>query len=112
MNDLTSEFGYTNQVNRESKRLNAKTIRKIDVRINEPLKWKKKYKYFTIYLFQFCKRTNVLMHQNAIVLLEKVVLEFIDYKQDSKPFYATIYSLELADSDKIINKLENLQQSF
>jgi hypothetical protein len=43
---------------------------------------------------------------------KKVVRDFIDYKQDSKPFYATIYSLELADSDKIINKLENLQHSF
>lgn len=43
---------------------------------------------------------------------KKVLQEFIDYKQDSKPFYATIYSLELADSDKIINKLENLQHSF
>lgn len=43
---------------------------------------------------------------------KKVVQEFIDYKQDSKPFYATIYRLELSDSDKIINKLENLQQSF
>lgn len=43
---------------------------------------------------------------------KKVVHEFIDYKQDSKPFDATIYSLDLADSDKIINKLENLQNTF
>ena len=43
---------------------------------------------------------------------EKILQEFIDYQQDSKPFYATIYSLELAEPMKVIHKLENLQHSF
>ena len=43
---------------------------------------------------------------------EKILQEFIVYQQDSKPFYATIYSLELAEPMKVIHKLENLQHSF
>lgn len=43
---------------------------------------------------------------------EKILQEFIDYQQDSKPFYATIYGLELAEPMKVIHKLENLQHSF
>lgn len=43
---------------------------------------------------------------------EKILQEFIDYQQDSKPFYATVYSLELAEPMKVIHKLENLQHSF
>ena len=43
---------------------------------------------------------------------KKILQEFIDYQQDSKPFYATIYSLELAEPMKVIHKLENLQHSF
>lgn len=43
---------------------------------------------------------------------EKILHEFIDYQQDSKPFYATIYGLELAEPMKVIHKLENLQHSF
>ena len=43
---------------------------------------------------------------------EKILHEFIDYQQDSKPFYATVYSLELAEPMKVIHKLENLQHSF
>ena len=42
----------------------------------------------------------------------EIVQEFIVYQQDSKPFYATIYSLELAEPMKVIHKLENLQHSF
>jgi hypothetical protein len=43
---------------------------------------------------------------------EKITNEFVDYNKDSKPFYASIYSLELADAENIINKLENLQLTF
>ena len=43
---------------------------------------------------------------------EKILQEFIDYQQDSKPFYAIIYGLELAEPMKVIHKLENLQHSF
>ena len=43
---------------------------------------------------------------------EKILQEFIVYQQDSKPFYATIYSLGLAEPMKVIHKLENLQHSF
>lgn len=43
---------------------------------------------------------------------EKILQEFIVYQQDSKPFYATIYSLELAEPMKVIHELENLQHSF
>lgn len=43
---------------------------------------------------------------------EEIVQEFIVYQQDSKPFYATIYGLELAEPMKVIHKLENLQHSF
>ena len=43
---------------------------------------------------------------------KKILQEFIDYQQDSKPFYATVYSLELAEPMKVIHKLENLQHSF
>ena len=42
----------------------------------------------------------------------EIVQEFIDYQQDSKPFYAIIYGLELAEPMKVIHKLENLQHSF
>ena len=42
----------------------------------------------------------------------EIVQEFIVYQQDSKPFYATIYSLGLAEPMKVIQKLENLQHSF
>ena len=42
----------------------------------------------------------------------EIVQEFIVYQQDSKPFYATIYSLGLAEPMKVIHKLENLQHSF
>jgi hypothetical protein len=42
----------------------------------------------------------------------KITSEFINFEQDKKPFYASIYSLELADAEKIINKLENLQLTF
>ena len=43
---------------------------------------------------------------------KKILQEFIDYQQDSKPFYAIIYGLELAEPMKVIHKLENLQHSF
>lgn len=42
----------------------------------------------------------------------KITSEFINFEQDKKPFYASIYSLELADAENIINKLENLQLTF
>lgn len=42
----------------------------------------------------------------------EILQDFINYQQDSKPFYATIYGLELAEPMKVIHKLENLQHSF
>ena len=42
----------------------------------------------------------------------KITSEFINFELDKKPFYASIYSLELADAENIINKLENLQLTF
>jgi hypothetical protein len=42
----------------------------------------------------------------------KITAEFINYEQDKKPFYASIYSLELVNVEQVINELESLLNPF
>ena len=42
----------------------------------------------------------------------KVTAEFINFEQDKKPFYASIYSLNLVNVEQVLNKLESLLNPF
>jgi hypothetical protein len=42
----------------------------------------------------------------------KVTAEFINFEQDKKPFYASIYSLELVNVEQVLNELESLLNPF
>lgn len=42
----------------------------------------------------------------------KLTLEFINFEQDKKPFYTTIYSLNLVKVEQVLNKLESLLNPF
>jgi hypothetical protein len=42
----------------------------------------------------------------------KVTSEFINFEQDKKPFYASIYSLNLVNVEQVLNKLESLLNPF
>lgn len=42
----------------------------------------------------------------------KVTAEFINFEQDKKPFYASIYSLELVNVEQVLNELESFFTPF
>lgn len=42
----------------------------------------------------------------------KVTSEFINFEQDKKPFYASIYSLNLVNIEQVLNELESLFKPF
>lgn len=42
----------------------------------------------------------------------KITSEFINFEQDKKPFYASIYSLELVYVEQVLNELESLFKPF
>lgn len=42
----------------------------------------------------------------------KVTAEFVNFEQDKKPFYASIYSLNLVNVEQVLNKLESLLNPF
>jgi hypothetical protein len=42
----------------------------------------------------------------------KVTSEFINFEQDKKPFYASIYSLDLVNVEQVLNELELLLNPF
>jgi hypothetical protein len=42
----------------------------------------------------------------------KMTVGFVDFEQDKKPFFALVYSLELADVENVIAKLEKLFHPF
>jgi uncharacterized protein YxjI len=42
----------------------------------------------------------------------KITAEFINYEKDKKPFYASIYSLELVNVEQVLNELESLFKPF
>jgi sulfur relay (sulfurtransferase) DsrF/TusC family protein len=42
----------------------------------------------------------------------KVTTEFVNFEQDKKPFYASIYSLNLVNVEQVLNKLESLLNPF
>lgn len=42
----------------------------------------------------------------------KVTSEFINFEQDKKPFYASIYSLELVNVEQVLNELESYFTPF
>jgi HD superfamily phosphohydrolase len=43
---------------------------------------------------------------------EKLVYDILHFEEDAKPIYASIYSLELDNPEKIINKLPNIYRQF
>ncbi|MDI5899075.1 GldM family protein [Flavobacterium yafengii] len=43
---------------------------------------------------------------------EKLVYDILHFEEDAKPLYASIYSLELDNPEKIINKLPNIYSQF
>ena len=42
----------------------------------------------------------------------KITSEFINFEQDKKPFYASIYSLDLVNVEQVLNELESLFKPF
>lgn len=46
------------------------------------------------------------------VFWNNVTAEFINFEQDKKPFYASIYSLNLVNVEQVLNKLESLLNPF
>ena len=46
------------------------------------------------------------------IFWNKVTAEFINFEQDKKPFYASIYSLNLVNVEQVLNKLESLLNPF
>ena len=42
----------------------------------------------------------------------KLTSEFINFEQDKKPFYATIYSLKIVNVEHVLNELESLLNTF
>lgn len=46
------------------------------------------------------------------IFWNKVTAEFINFEQDKKPFYLTIYSLNLVKAEQVLNKLESLLNPF
>jgi hypothetical protein len=46
------------------------------------------------------------------VLWEKLTVDLLHFEEDVKPIYASIYSLELADPEKLISKLPVLYSNF
>ena len=46
------------------------------------------------------------------MLWEKLTVDLLHFEEDAKPIYAIIYSLELADAEKVISKLPVLYSNF
>lgn len=46
------------------------------------------------------------------VLWEKLTVDLLHFEEDAKPIYASIYSLELSDAEKVIAKLPELYSKF
>jgi hypothetical protein len=51
-------------------------------------------------------------NQTNIAFWETFTTAFLDFERDAKPVYASIYSLELKDAEKIISKLDTVYISF
>ena len=51
-------------------------------------------------------------NQMNIAFWETFTNAFLDFEKDAKPVYASIYSLELKDAEKIISKLDTVYISF
>ena len=52
------------------------------------------------------------INQTNIAFWETFTTALLDFEKDVKPVYATIYSLELKDAEKIISKLDTVYISF
>lgn len=52
------------------------------------------------------------VNQTNIAFWKTFTTYLLDFEKDAKPIYATIFSLELKDAEKIISKLETIYISF
>ena len=65
-----------------------------------------------IFQAQLEKDSQFDLQKLTDVFWEKITRAFLNYETDPKPLYATIYSLELQDPEKVISKLSGHHSSF
>lgn len=64
-------------------------------------------------IFPFLEKDSGFKPENTETgLWEKMAEDFLDYENNPKPIYATIYSLELNDPERVINELKNFYHSL
>ena len=65
-----------------------------------------------IFQAQLEKDSQFDLQKLTDVFWEKTTRAFLNYETDPKPLYATIYSLELQDPEKVISKSSGYHSSF
>jgi hypothetical protein len=66
----------------------------------------------SLLLPKFGKDSSFDANQTNIAFWEMLTFSLLDFEKDAKPVYASIFSLELKDAEKIISKLDTVYISF